>query len=257
MTETVRDVHRRAVLAALEEFWQNPQRDRITHRVPERIAGSPADQVMPEGTENPYWEIIRQTPCDTIGSPWRHARPQPDPYFTDPATNRYLADRKTLCMAYSWSIPSPGDIAWITSRLSSAGVVEPGAGGGYWAWQLAQAGVDVIAYDPADPAGSKFTSGEPWYPVLRDDHGVTARHPDRSLLLCWPSYDEPWGAWSLAAYKGTQVFYIGEGQGGCCATDEFFDLLEAEWEEAGISPHHVTYSGIHCSLTEYRRKARP
>jgi hypothetical protein len=88
---------------------------------------------------------------------------------------------------------------------------------------------------------------------MRGDHGEVAHHPDRAMLLCWPSYDEPWAAWSLAAYKGDQLFYIGEGPGGCCADDEFFSLLDAEWEEAGDCPAHVSYAGIHCYLTEYRR----
>ena len=156
---------------------------------------------------------------------------------------------------YSWAIPSPGDIAWIIGRAGGGGIVEPGAGGGYWAWQLTQAGADVIAYEPTDPADNKFVTGDGWHPVLRDDHGVTARHPDRSLLLCWPSYGEPWAAWSLAAYKGNQLFYVGESNGGCCADDDFFSLLNAEWEEVAECPAHVSYSGIHCFLTEYRRKS--
>lgn len=131
---------------------------------------------------------------------------------------------------------------------------EPGAGGGYWAWQLAQAGVGVAAYEPASPAENNFVVGEPWIPVQRGDHTVTADHPARSLLLCWPSYDESWGTEALRAYKGTQLFYAGEGPGGCTADDEFFDLLAAGWDEVGDCPHHVTYSGIHCYLTEYRRK---
>ena len=163
--------------------------------------------------------------------------------------------RHSLTGLYSWAIPSPGDIAWIIGRAGGGGIVEPGAGGGYWAWQLTQAGADVIAYEPTDPADNKFVTGDGWHPVLRDDHGVTARHPDRSLLLCWPSYGEPWAAWSLAAYKGNQLFYVGESNGGCCADDDFFSLLNAEWEEVAECPAHVSYSGIHCFLTEYRRKS--
>lgn len=255
MSETVADVHYWALMASLAEFWQNPAPHDFTGRVPGRIAGSEHDQLTPEGISNPYWEIIRHAPLDTIGQPWRNYRPEPDAYFSEPGTRgRYLVSRTVLCPMYSWSIPSPGDIAWITERSEGRGIVETGAGGGYWAWQLAQAGADVVAYEPVAPEDNKFVTGPEWHPVLRGDHGETARHPDRSLLLCWPSYSEPWAAWSLAAYKGDQLFYAGEGEGGCCADDEFFSLLSAEWEEAGDCPHHVSYSGIHCYLTEYRRK---
>jgi len=46
----------------------------------------------------------------------------------------------------------------------------------------------------------------------------------------------------------------GEPEGGCCADDAFFGMLDAEWDEVGDCPHHVTFGGIHCYLTEYRRK---
>ncbi|MDQ2874832.1 MAG: hypothetical protein M3Y33_08580 [Actinomycetota bacterium] len=247
------------VLAVLAAYWADPKPSRWGGGIPRCIAGSEYDQIVSEGASNPYWEIVRRLPCDAFRSRmFPGGQPEPDAYFFDvQSTDRMLTDRGHLCATFSWSIPSPGDIAWITEGLAGRGIVEPGAGGGYWAWQLAQAGADVVAYEPEDPADNKFVTGEPWYPVLRGDHGETARHPGRSLLLCWPSYAEPWAAWSLATYKGDQLFYAGAGVGGCCADDEFFSLLAAEWEDAGDSPAHVTFSGIHCYLTEYRRKAQP
>ena len=95
MSETVTEVHAWALRAALEEFWQDPQPNRITGRVPGRIAGSEHDQLVPEGVSNPYWEIARQMPTDTIGDPWRKV-PSPDPFFLTP-DGRYIADRNTLC----------------------------------------------------------------------------------------------------------------------------------------------------------------
>jgi hypothetical protein len=256
VSETLAEVHSWALLAALAEYWQNPQPDEITHRVPGRIAGSEHDQLVPDGISNPYWEIIRQAPLDTIGSPWRKFRPEPDAFFQAPGERgRYLVSRHALTGLYSWSIPSPGDIAWIMQRSEGRGIVEPGAGGGYWAWQLAQAGADIIAYEPADPADNHHVDGEPWFPLLRGDHSVTAQHPDRSLLLCWPTYGDPWAAKALAAYEGDQLFYAGESNGGCCADDAFFELLDAEWDEVGDCPAHVSFSCIHCYLTEYRRKS--
>jgi hypothetical protein len=253
-TENTAPLDAPALLASLAGYWEDPKPSRFTTGIPKRIAGGEHDQPVPDGIANPYWEIIRQIPCDTFGGLWRK-RPEPDAYFFDVDSGyRMLVDRGRLCVTYSWSIPSPGDIAWITERLAGRGIVEPGAGGGYWAWQLSQAGADVIAYEPEHPDDNTFVTGQPWFPVLRGDHGEVAHHPDRSLLLCWPSYDQPWAAWSLAAYKGDQLFYIGEGSGGCCADDTFFELLHAEWEEAGDCPAHVTFSGIHCYLTEYRRK---
>ena len=102
--------------------------------------------------------------------------------------------------------------------------------------------------------GNKFARRE-WTTLLRDDHAAPKHHPDRALFLCWPSYAEPWAAQALACYTGDMLIYAGEGEGGCTADDEFFRLLDAEWEEIGDSPAHISYWGIHCYLTAYRRRA--
>lgn len=244
-----------ALLAMLAEWWESPERDDITGRVPERLAGSQWDQPL-NGAENPYWEIVRQLPCDTIRSPWSRS-PEPNTYvYSGPRGFRYFADRRDLQRTYAWSIPTPGDIAWIRDLLIryELGIVEIGAGSGYWAWQMRQAGLDVMAYDPHEPGEENFFAGQEWSTVLRDDASAAKHHPDRALFLSWPSYSDPWAAHALACYRGNLLIYAGEGDGGCCADDEFFRLLEAEWEEIGCSPKHVSFSMIHCYLIAYRRK---
>lgn len=240
------------VLATLAAFWASPQPD-IMGRQPRRIAGSPADQQVPEGVQNPYWEIVRQLPVCGIDLQYDH-RYKPDGYFFNPRDPlRQIADRHTLCGTYSWSIPSPGDMTWLRDILGDRAVVEAGAGGGYWAWQMEQAGIDIVAYEPNEPEDNKFVRRE-WTTLLRDGHEAPKHHPDRALFLCWPSYSDPWAAQSLACYTGDMLIYAGEPEGGCTADDEFFRLLDAEWGEIEDSPAHVTYSGIHCHLTAYRRK---
>lgn len=253
--ESIGAVVTEKVLANLADFWEHPVPGRFGDGIPRRIAGSQCDQQIPAGTQNPYWEIVRQLPVSAIEYHYQ-GRMDPDCHWFSPGEElRSFTDRHTLCMTFAWSIISPGDVAWIKSRLNSTGIVEPGAGHGYWAWQLAQAGIDVAAYEPADPEGNAFVLGdEPWFPVRRCDHTVVAEHPEHALLLCWPSYDKSWAAEALRAYEGSQLFYAGESWGGCTADDDFFGLLDTEWEEASTAPHHVTYSGIHCYLTEYQRK---
>lgn len=244
-----------ALLADLAGWWADPSPDKFSGKVPGRIAGSEWDQEIPEGTLNPYWEIIRQLPLESMGMAWER-RPEPSTHvFTGSAPGiRYFADRFALCGTYSWSIPSPGDIAWIKDTLGGRGVVEPGAGTGYWAWQMEQAGIDVAAYEPNEVADNKFADRE-WTTLLREDHSAPGHHPDRALFLCWPSYSDPWAAQALSCYAGDMLIYAGEPEGGCTAGDEFYRLLEAEWDEIGDSAKHVSYWGIHCYLTAYRRKA--
>jgi hypothetical protein len=223
-------------------------------RAPRRIAGSEWDQQVPEGTQNPYWEIIRQLPLDPIPLPW-HYRPEPMLHWLHGPRDEYkmFADRFDMCGTYSWSICTPGDIAWLKDVLAGRGVVEPGAGTGYWAWQMEQSGISVAAYEPNQPEPGNHFARREWTTVLRDDYLAAKHHPDRALFLCWPSYADPWAAQALACYSGDLLIYAGEGEGGCTADDEFFRLLEAEWDEIGYSPKHVSYWGIHCHLTAYRR----
>lgn len=233
----------------LEAFWASGEAKHEWPGGPQmiRMAGREYDQPVPEGVENPYWEIIRHTP---LVRDWR-GRLEVYGY-----SQECMVSRHELVGRYSWSIPSPGDIAWISEQLSGRGLVEVGAGNGYWAWQFAQAHVDVVAYEPAVHADNKFVSTpEPYVPVRVGDASKAADHPDRALFMSWPDYGSPWAAEALTAYRGDLVFYVGEGSGGCCGDDSFFDLLEAEWVEIGDSPHHYAWYGIHCWLTAYRRKS--
>lgn len=224
-------------------------------RAPQRIAGGKFDQQVPEGTQNPYWEIVRQLPLDDIPLPW-HTRPEPMLHWHGGNRDdfRFFADRFDMCGTYSWAICSPGDVAWLKDVLGGRGVVEPGAGTGYWAWQMEQAGIDVRAYELHEPGPGNSYARRTWSAFRPGNHTMPKHHPDRALFLCWPSYAEPWAAQSLACYSGDLLVYCGEGLGGCTADDGFFGLLDAEWEEIADCPAHVSYWGIHDYLTAYRRK---
>ncbi|MDH2424849.1 hypothetical protein [Sphaerisporangium sp. TRM90804] len=236
-------------LAEIRAYVENGEFDYLRHRDQFIIAGTAHDQVVPEGVSNPYWEIVRLLP--SIDDRWMGDGITPTGYYAGLSVGR-----TKLVSTYSWSIPTPGDITWIAGVLNGRAVVEVGAGSGYWAWQLAQAGVDVVAYEPNDVTDNTFVEiTEPYYPLLRDDASAAGKHPDRALLLSWPSYSDPWASHALSAYEGDLLLYVGEGESGCCADDAFFELLDAEWTEIGRSPHHVTWWGIHCRLIAYERTA--
>lgn len=247
------------MIALTRELATSPRSGYSFEDVP--IAGSLQDQAVPDGAHNPLWEIVRLLPG--VKDCFRH-RTDPDGHWvsgTDPEVMKraYAAglDRRALCARYSWSIPSPGDIAWLVKQLDGQGVVEIGAGSGYWAWQLAQAGVDVAAYDPHPPGpDNMFNRHRLYHPVGGGDHEKSADHPGRALMLCWPSYGAPFAKQALHRYRGDTVVYIGEGEGGCCADDRFHRILERDFEEIGRSSFHVTYWGIHCDLTVSRRRTK-
>lgn len=231
-----------AELAEIRQWWVR----QADHELVSRIAGSPYDQITPPGIDNPYWEIVRQLPsvCDAEQSIC------PDGFARELPVGHHLLTKR-----YSWAIPSPGDIAWLAKALGRRGLVEVGAGSGYWAWQAQQAGIDVIAYEPADPAVNTYTDGTEYLAIKRDGHTASQLHPDRALLLCWPSHNDPWAAQALNAYKGDMLIYIGEDQGGHCADNGFFQLRDRGWIRTGSSPHHVTWRHTHCTVTSYRPAA--
>lgn len=247
------------MLALARELSALPQHP--YHEKARTIAGSDQDQLTPDGTRNPLWEIVRYMPGDAYYEDG--GRIDPNGYWAggrdgEGQRRAHAAGlgRIKLCSRYAWSIPSPGDIRWISDLAAGRGIVEIGAGAGYWAWQLAQVGVDVAAYDPHAPGvDNEFAKHGPYHPVRSGDHTAVALHPDRVLMLCWPSYGEPFAKEALHHYTGDTVIYIGEGEGGCCADDRFHRILRRDFKEIGSSPFHVTYWGIYCRLTAWRRRA--
>lgn len=129
---------------------------------------------------------------------------------------------------FAWAIPSDAAVE-VIARYSPGGVVEIGAGGGYWARLLRARGVDVVAYDPEPPGeASDWHSGYAWSDVEHGDHRVVAKHPDRTLLLVWPSYSQGWTDAVVELYAGDTVVYVGEPPGGCTGTDRMHQLLGGE-----------------------------
>lgn len=247
------------LLAAARELYSAPVLPnwaRLMDKM-QRLRDHPFDQQVPEGISNPYWEIIREMPTD-------------HDHFGDPMPRvhgSWLASgnwdelikagllRNELVRRYSWSIPSPGDLTWIKEQLGGQGVVEVGAGTGYWAWQMSQYGIDVEAYDIHKPGeDNNFAKGGPYHPIRYKGVSKPLLEGKRALFLCWPSYAENWAYRHLVTYKGDTLIHVGEDAGGCTADDKFFATLHKEWDEKDYSPLHVTYYGIHCRLSIWKRK---
>lgn len=251
------------VVTRLQTAWQEPTAGlrqfgagRSDYRP---IAGTDQDQIVPKGVSNPLWDAVRWMPAEPD---WNGNNLEPTyPYLAfSKATGTELtemgADRQRLATRYAWSIISPGDVTWMLQQLDGRAVVEIGAGTGYWAWQLEQAGVDVAAYDPHPPGeDNMYCTAGPYTTVLQDDATAVKHHQDRALLMVWPPYGGEHARHALSVYEGDLLIYAGESWGGCTADDGFYELLEAEWDEVSVAPQHVTWWGIHCRLSAFTRKA--
>ncbi|MFE9735450.1 hypothetical protein ACFYO9_33905 [Streptomyces sp. NPDC005863] len=253
-----------SVISQLRAAWEQEgagARRYSSHRSPYRpIASSEQDQTTPDGVTNPLWDVVRWMPAEPD---WHDGRLEPTYTYLafDKGEAARLdaigAGRQGLATRYAWSIISPGDVTWIADQLAGRSVVEIGAGTGYWAWQLEQAGIDVAAYDPHPAAeDNTYCKAGPYTTVLRDDATAVKHHQDRALLMVWPPYGGEHARHALSLYEGDLLIYAGESWGGCTADDEFYELLDAEWNEVSVAPQHVTWWGIHCRLAAYKRKDR-
>lgn len=235
--------------------------------------------------ENPAWDYIERVPEDPHGF-----RPWPQKSSFSLHNHDFVGYRDRVTSSWTWAIPAPESVAWIVTILDGRPVVEIGAGCGYWAWLLAQSGVDVNAYD-LYPVGHeqswyspefmlrKGRSGKPvdvqeFYPIKQA--GVEAltlpENQDRVLFTCWPMM-EKWAGDMLLTYQGPGVIYIGEGPGGCTGDPVFHKLLngdcccwgtdeepdphdsiEQQWGHVSEGPL-IQWSGLNDYLSYHERKS--
>lgn len=132
----------------------------------------------------------------------------------------WLALKAAIAGHFAWAVPTDEAIAAI-ARCASR-VLEIGAGSGYWAWMMQQAGIAVAAFDSAPP---RFT----WHEVTHGDARTAALYPDHALLLCWPPWNSDMAFQALTAYRGGHVIFVGEWMGGC-ADPYFFATLAATYD---------------------------
>jgi hypothetical protein len=112
-------------------------------------------------------------------------------------------------------------------------ILEVGAGTGYWAYEFKKRGVDYLATDAYPDRENRYFVGIKAWSVVEKRPAIEAVrcYPDRTLLMSWPEYSEPWAVEALKEYKGDIFIYVGEEEGGCCADDDFFEHLGNYWDE--------------------------
>lgn len=190
----------------------------------------------PSTSANPYWDIVGPSVSEHQGRRVVDGgRPQ--------GSARLGFAQTILQAAYAYAVPSPETVAWMHQFCNGRSVVEFGAGRGYWAAQLASAGLDVAAYDSEPPDRSEnpsFTRAEGqadvWLSVgdLGEFAARSVGSADEVLFLCWPpGWGNTMGSDALAAFEangGRRLVYIGEPKGGKTGDEAFFDALDSRWK---------------------------
>jgi len=175
-----------------------------------------------------------------------------------------MLKRFELCRKYSYAVPNRLALKTIHEQGK---ILEIGSGNGYWAYLLREFyNTDIICTDAHPvPTGTNFHFGYDVKKEYVDDIIFPTRAlmewvaKDRALFICWPTYDTEWAfEWvkMYMDYGGQTLIYIGEGQGGGCADDNFFCLLDQCFEKDKLNWSIPQWDGIHDYFEIYRVKSR-
>ncbi|MBS2548166.1 hypothetical protein KGQ19_14960 [Catenulispora sp. NL8] len=196
-------------------------------------------------SQNPYWEIVAPSVSELDG---RRVVNGGHPN----GSARLAFAQMTLQATYAYAIPSPETIEWMSGICADRPIVELGAGRGYWASQLDQAGHAVTAYELEPPDTSENVSfpkaagqDDIWHPVSHIDGHQFEDHSDSVLFLCWPpGWGNTMASAALNSFEssgGTQLIFVGEPKGGKTGDDAFFDALTEGWVLQSADPAFVSW----------------
>ena len=168
---------------------------------------------------------------------------------TDPyAWPSYYEAREECIKAGMWAIVYDEWIKELALWIGNRTCLEIMAGAGWMAKALAAHGVDIIATD--DYSWERKHSGN--HNILRkyqysveelEASEATKKYQDRDILICsWPYMDNEF-ANACKNWQGKPIVYVGEGESGCTANDEFFQGFEED--ESAPNIQLMCWPGIH------------
>lgn len=207
---------------------------------------------------NPYWEIVAPSVSECHGRRLVNGG--------NPNGSARLAFAQMILQAtYAYAIPSPETIEWVSDVCDDRPIVELGAGRGYWASQLAQAGHAVSAYELEPPDTNENVSfpkaagqADVWYPVSHIDGHQFNDHSNSVLFLCWPpGWGNSMASDALDSFEragGSLLIFVGEPKGGKTGNDAFFDALADGWALRSVDPAFVSWWNLADAAQAWTRR---
>eukprot|EP01111_Echinosteliopsis_oligospora_P014116 TRINITY_DN5243_c0_g1_i3.p1 TRINITY_DN5243_c0_g1~~TRINITY_DN5243_c0_g1_i3.p1 ORF type:complete len:186 (-),score=55.58 TRINITY_DN5243_c0_g1_i3:102-659(-) len=128
---------------------------------------------------------------------------------------------KLLCnMIFTFAVPSYPVLKYMAENAPNKQIAEIGAGSGYWSLLLSKLGADIIANDNNSEGGpSKY------FPIVRMDGAKFVSEnggfTNKAIFFCWARKECLGGEAvcmperALTAYKGTDIYFVGEVNDGC------------------------------------------
>lgn len=160
---------------------------------------------------------------------------------------------------YAWAVPTEKGIKSIAEFIGPQDIcLEVGCGLGIWAYFLKyQFNINIIATDDKSTHYDSDVRKNNTYIDYHDMDSMSSVKKFREanvLMLVWPPYDNSMGYDALKEFRGNKFVYVGEERGGCTGTDDFFDLLEKEWERIEPEHNNRSWPGIDDSTKFFTRK---
>lgn len=136
--------------------------------------------------------------------------------------------RDTYVHKYGFAILSEPLLDIYEAFLKGKEVVEIGAGSGWLSHKLQERGIAITPVDMAVGESNAYGFHKPFTDIVHESAATyLSRHNPSVVVMSWPNYNTDFAYEVLSLLKpGQTLIYVGEGLGGCCAKDNFFELLE-------------------------------
>jgi hypothetical protein len=145
----------------------------------------------------------------------------------DPLTFGAFRARDAFIQEIGFGIPCKEAIEAV---VQGGPAIEVGCGTGFWTALVRHHGGDIIASDTPAPASHAFRRGKFSTYEKADAEEFVRAHPNRNVLMVWPTYADNWAARGAKAMQPDRtLFLVSEGYGGCVADDDLFQHLEKEF----------------------------
>ena len=145
--------------------------------------------------------------------------------FDTGETMKTYFGRKAMVRIYSFAVLDKKSIEEMI--MFSVYLLSLGCGSGYNEMLLRDAGADIVVTDNREDKEYK----KEWIPIEKLNHKqAMEKYPRRDIFMCWPYMSD----WTEEVVRnmvaGQKIIYVGEGCGGCTATNEFHQVLCDEFE---------------------------